>query len=196
MKDFKLPVELDNQSDVDALICIVPAGAEAGHDLKGKYLTDDKFQAVAVRGADGLFTKPTEDHVILAKGPGISLDKMQRYIGYSAIAVLAVSVMSPNGEQLGVGFVQRTHDAVTPTGFEDVDLPEKGELVLKPNADGKHFAEHDFVTPFRSGPFDSLLYLVKAKTKVTLILDATYTAITNSIAVPVADLTPEIAPIL
>lgn len=198
MKDFKLPVELENQSDVDALICIVPAGAEAGHDLKGKYLTDEKFQAVAVRQADGTLGKPTEDHVILVTGPGISLEKIQRYIAFAPIAVLAVNVMSPNGEQLGVGFAQRTHDAVTLAGYEDMELPEKGDLILKPDAAGKHYAEHDFVSPFKSGPFDSLFYVIKAKTKVTLIIDAKYSAVTNSVAAPapVPDEAPLIAPIL
>lgn len=206
MKDFKLPVTLENETDADLLVCLVPANAEAAHELAGKFLTDDVFQAVGVVGPDGSIAKPTEDHKLIVVGPGLSLGKIQRYIAFSCISVRGVDVMSQNGEQLGVSFAQRTHDAVTPKGFEDFELLEVGELVLKKAGDGKRYAEHDFISPFKSGPFDSFMYVVKAKTKVDLWIDATYTTITNAVevaapvvvevAAPVVDGTPEISPIL
>lgn len=181
MKDFQLPVTLENTSDKDALVCLVPAHAESGHDLLGKFLTDKEFLPVALVTAEG-HSKPTEDDKILVVGPGLSLAKIQRYLALSTISIVAVGVKSSNGDQLGIGFAQRTHDAVTEKGYQDVDMPEIGDLVLKKADNGNMYAEHDFVSPYKSGPFDSLLYLVKAKTKVDLVISAKYVAITNPIA--------------
>lgn len=200
MKDFKLPVTLENTTESDLLVCLVPASAELAHELAGKFLTDKSFQAVVIIGLNGEIKKPSEDDVIFVSGLPLSLAKIQRYISFSEIQIKGIDVMSLNGEQLGVSFSQRTHDAVTVEGYEDFELAEIGELVLKKAEDGKRYAEHDFVTPFKSGAFDSLMYVVKAKTKVDLIIDATYTAISNAVAVPgaapVADEGVNIAPIL
>lgn len=183
MKDFKLPVTLENQTDATQIVVIVPAAAEMRHELKGRYLTTGKFGAVAVilAGlADAFTSKPTEDHVINVSDFPLDLEKIQRYIAYSAVEIDSINVMSPNGEQLGLGFVTRVHDAVTPIGFEDFEMPEIGELILKKEG-GKHFAQHDFKNPFKSGPFDSLMYVILPKTKVELVISAKYTAISNAV---------------
>lgn len=202
MKNFQLPVTLENETDVVQLVCIVPAGAEMHHELKGRYLTTGKFGAVAVIlgvMAEGILSKPTEDHVIVVSDFPLDLEKIQRYIAYSAVEIDSVNVMSPNGEQLGLGFAQRVHDAVTAIGYEDFELPEIGELILK-NVNGKHYAQHDFKNPFKSGPFDSLIYVILPKTKVELVISAKYTAISN-VVLPVEQVEPaeqghEIAPVL
>lgn len=201
MKDLKLPVSLENKTDAAQIVCIVPARAEVDHLLKGRFLTTGSFMAIAIIGASGLHEKPTEDHVILVGESPLDFEKIQRYILHSQIEISSVDVMSPNGEQLGISFAQRTYDAVTEIGYEDFDLPEIGELILRKNEEGKHYAQHDFVTSFKSGAFDSLLYLVKPNTKVELVISAKYSAVTNVIFDPEdqesTDQTgPEVTPVL